>query len=100
MNAHHQPVIFHRGPRVWDESSFNDSQHFQHIEQGPISVDTLLTLHPDSGEIIESWGGHMFYMPHGLTIDKFGYYYVTDVAMHQVKNKQHIKTTIKLLIGF
>lgn len=70
---------------MWDESSFNETQHFQHIDQGPIAIDTLLTLDPDSGEIIASWGSHMFYMPHGLTIDKFGYYYVTDVAMHQVR---------------
>lgn len=52
--------------------------------QGPIAVDTLLTLDPDTGEIIGSWGSHFFYMPHGLTIDKYGYYYMTDVALHQV----------------
>ena len=31
-----------------------------------------------------AWGGSLFYLPHGLTIDHMGSFWVTDVAMHQV----------------
>ena len=32
---------------------------------------------------MSGWGEEMFYMPHGMTIDVHGNYYITDVAMHQ-----------------
>ena len=49
-----------------------------------IEEDTILTLHPDTGKILSSWGKGKFYMPHGLTIDSEGNTYVTDVGLHQV----------------
>ena len=49
-----------------------------------IEEDTILTLDPDSGKVLSSWGKGMFYMPHGLTIDADGNTYVTDVGLHQV----------------
>ena len=49
-----------------------------------IDEDTILTLDPDSGKVLSSWGKGMFYMPHGLTIDADGNTYVTDVGLHQV----------------
>ena len=33
---------------------------------------------------MKQWGENMFYMPHGLTIDQSGSYWLTDVALHQV----------------
>ncbi|XP_015366789.1 PREDICTED: peptidyl-alpha-hydroxyglycine alpha-amidating lyase 2-like [Diuraphis noxia] len=84
INTVGQPVIFHRGSRVWDENSFNDTFHFQHIEEGPILTNTIVTLSPKTGEVLSSWGAGFFYMPHGITIDHQGNVWVTDVAMHQV----------------
>ena len=49
-----------------------------------IEEDTILTLHPDTGKVLSSWGKGKFYMPHGLTIDSEGNTYVTDVGLHQV----------------
>lgn len=37
-----------------------------------------------SGTPLKAWGNGLFYLPHGLTIDPQGAFWVTDVAMHQV----------------
>lgn len=37
-----------------------------------------------SGKKLSEWGAYKFYLPHGLTIDMHGNYWITDVALHQV----------------
>lgn len=64
--------------------SFNETNHFQQISQGPIREDTVLILNPRNGEILSSWGRDLFYLPHGITVDPEGNTWLTDVAMHQV----------------
>lgn len=99
------PVIFHRAGNVWDEtwvfskphhcnkqhkhhiyihSTFNETNHYQHANLGPISVNTILTLDSKTGAIQNGRGANLFYMPHGLTFDRHGNIWVTDVALHQV----------------
>ena len=56
-----------------------------------VDEDTILTLDPDTGKVLSSWGKGMFYMPHGLTIDGEGNTYVTDVGLHQVMRVCDIK---------
>ena len=51
---------------------------------GPIDEDVLLHIDTRTGKAKSRWGAKMFYMPHGLTIDHAGNYWVTDIAMHQV----------------
>ncbi|KAI5742451.1 hypothetical protein M8J77_007360 [Diaphorina citri] len=93
INLHGHPVLFHRGKRVWDETSFNASFIFQHTHEGPISVDTVLTLDKSTGLLIDAWGKNKFYMPHGCTVDNKGFIWLTDVALHQVfKFTPHGKT--------
>ncbi|KAF6217380.1 hypothetical protein GE061_001735 [Apolygus lucorum] len=86
VNNYGQPVIFHRGPRSWDSSSqlFNNSHYYIGKEDGPINVDTIVTLDPLDGKIVQSWGKDLFYLPHGITIDHHDNTWVTDIAMHQV----------------
>lgn len=84
VNSFLQPVIFHRGDRQWDQFSFNSTHHFQQTHLGPIKDHTVLTLDPQTGEVLGRWGANMFYMPHGLTIDKHDNLFITDVALHQV----------------
>ncbi len=68
--------VFHRAGRTWPYlSSMPDST---------ISSNTILVLDKDSGQIIRSWGAHLFTMPHGLSVDKENNIWVTDVALHQV----------------
>ncbi len=64
-------------------SSFAPNHTYLHRDEGPISVPTLLKF-SSSGKPLQAWGGSLFYMPHGLTIDHEGSFWVTDTAMHQV----------------
>jgi peptidylamidoglycolate lyase len=64
-------------------SSFNSTNHFQQLHLGPIPEHTVLTLDPQNGRVLGRWGDNLFYMPHGLTIDRHDNLWVTDVALHQ-----------------
>lgn len=75
--------VLHRGPVVWDYSSFNLDFTYRHKDNGPIKVPTLLKF-SSVGAPERAWGESQFYMPHGLTIDPQGSFWVTDVALHQV----------------
>ncbi|XP_071446541.1 peptidyl-alpha-hydroxyglycine alpha-amidating lyase 2-like [Hetaerina americana] len=84
VDLKNRPVIFHRGPVIWDQGSFNGHNEYLHVDDGPIQDDTVLTLDPETGKVVHSWGSNHFYVPHGLTVDSEGQVWVTDVAMHQV----------------
>ncbi len=57
---------------------------FRNDAYGPIPEDTLIHVNTRTGEGKFRWGANMFYMPHGLTIDYEGNFWLTDIAMHQV----------------
>ncbi len=66
--------LFHRANRKWVEP----------IPADPISRDTIAVL--DSvGGLVASWGKNLFIMPHGLSLDRAGNVWVTDVGAHQVR---------------
>ncbi|XP_065600290.1 peptidyl-glycine alpha-amidating monooxygenase isoform X3 [Cyrtonyx montezumae] len=77
-------VIFHRGDHIWDENSFDSKFVYQQRGLGPIEQNTILVLNPSNAKQLRSTGKNLFYLPHGLSIDKDGNYWVTDVALHQV----------------
>ncbi|XP_042720837.1 peptidyl-glycine alpha-amidating monooxygenase isoform X2 [Lagopus leucura] len=77
-------VIFHRGDHVWDENSFDSKFVYQQRGLGPIEQNTILVLNPSNAKLLRSTGRNLFYLPHGLSVDKDGNYWVTDVALHQV----------------
>ncbi|KAM6328207.1 peptidyl-glycine alpha-amidating monooxygenase isoform 4-T4 [Alca torda] len=77
-------VIFHRGDHVWDENSFDSKFVYQQRGLGPIEQNTILVLNPSNAKLLHALGKSLFYLPHGLSIDKNGNYWVTDVALHQV----------------
>ncbi|XP_067425237.1 peptidyl-glycine alpha-amidating monooxygenase isoform X3 [Emydura macquarii macquarii] len=77
-------VIFHRGDHVWDGNSFDSSFVYQQRGLGPIEQNTIFVIDPSNAEVLDSTGKNLFYLPHGLSIDKDGNYWVTDVALHQV----------------
>ncbi|KAL1429875.1 hypothetical protein MTO96_015382 [Rhipicephalus appendiculatus] len=77
-------VVFHRGSRVWTAQSFDFNDVYQRVEEGPIPESTILTLEPGNGHLLHRWGRQQFYMPHGLTVDREGFIWVTDVALHQI----------------
>ncbi|XP_063277742.1 peptidyl-glycine alpha-amidating monooxygenase isoform X2 [Prinia subflava] len=77
-------VVFHRGDHVWDENSFDSKFVYQQRGLGPIEQNTILVLNPSNAKLLHSTGKSLFYLPHGLSVDKNGSYWVTDVALHQV----------------
>lgn len=78
-------VVFHRGDHVWNENTFDISNHYRLIERGPISSATIVTIDSGTGEILDQWGNGLFFLPHGLTLDNSNRsVWLTDVAMHQV----------------
>lgn len=83
VNSALQPVIFHRADRVWDRYTFNQTHHYQQAHLGPIKEHTVLTLDIQTGKVLGKWGADMFYMPHGLTIDRHENLWLTDVGLHQ-----------------
>lgn len=76
-------VVFHRGDRVWSEHTFNLSNWYME-SRIPIAIPTLVAFKRNTGAVAYKTGVNLFIMPHGLTIDKQGMLYVTDVALHQV----------------
>ncbi|XP_063995719.1 peptidyl-alpha-hydroxyglycine alpha-amidating lyase 1-like isoform X2 [Diachasmimorpha longicaudata] len=75
-------AIFCRRTRVWGQDTFSTNDKFD-PRNGPISENVIQLLNKEGKKIIE-WGSNTFYLPHGLTIDAEGNYWVTDVAMHMV----------------
>ncbi|XP_010212477.1 PREDICTED: peptidyl-glycine alpha-amidating monooxygenase-like, partial [Tinamus guttatus] len=64
--------------------SFDSKFVYRQQGVGPIEQDTILVLNPSSAQLLHSTGKNLFYLPHGLSIDQNGNYWVTDVALHQV----------------
>ncbi|XP_062368690.1 peptidyl-glycine alpha-amidating monooxygenase isoform X2 [Cinclus cinclus] len=77
-------VVFHRGDHVWDENSFDSKFVYQQRGLGPIEQNTIIVLNPSNAKLLHATGKSLFYLPHGLSVDKNGNYWVTDVALHQV----------------
>lgn len=84
VNNKSQLVILHRAGRVWDEFSFNEKTNVFNRSLDVIENSTITVLDPRTGELIGEFARGLFYMPHGLSVDSEGNYWVTDVARHQV----------------
>lgn len=77
--------VFHRGDRPWAQDTFDSVTNEMPEEQRVnITMDTIVTLSPESGEVLDSFGANRFYVPHGLTVDKGDNLWLTDVGSHQV----------------
>jgi len=79
VDSHNHVFIFHRASREW-------------IEPFPvkkISEHTVLMFDGATGELKNSWGGGLFIMPHGLSVDKENNVWVTDVGSQQIHKLSH-----------
>ena len=70
--------------RRFSSRYFTDNFRFRHDAFGPIEDDVIIHIDIRTGKVKSRWGAKMFYMPHGLTIDHEGNYWLTDIGMHQV----------------
>jgi peptidylamidoglycolate lyase len=68
--------VFHRSGRTWPDSDQRDLS--------PIPSPTVTVFDAPTGRIVARWGSGRFAMPHGLTVDRTGRIWLTDVALHQV----------------
>ena len=66
--------VFHRAGRTWQEP----------FPTEPIPRTTVWVFDANTGQLIKSWGAGLFIMPHGLTIDRHGNVWLTDVGLQQV----------------
>lgn len=74
-------LVFHRASREWpDVGPLPDS---------PITEKTILVIDPGTGRLLDSWGDHLFIMPHGLQVDKDNNIWLTDCGLHQVMKFSH-----------
>lgn len=78
----HESILIYFYPSLL--SSFDGSNNYNFQNSPAISQATIVELNPTTGQIVKQWGENLFYMPHGLTIDQSGSYWLTDVALHQV----------------
>ncbi|XP_055332539.1 peptidyl-glycine alpha-amidating monooxygenase-like [Paramacrobiotus metropolitanus] len=91
--------LLHRGPNAWLATTFNESNVYQEFERGPIEADVLIGVSPNTGEELHRWGRNRFYLPHGLTIDADGNFWITDVALHQVFKVDPVSLELTLTLG-
>ncbi|XP_074650083.1 putative peptidyl-alpha-hydroxyglycine alpha-amidating lyase pgal-1 [Tubulanus polymorphus] len=75
--------VFQRNSVVWDDSSFDSKDNYLKKDKGPIKDATIYEF-DEFGILDKKFGENRFYMPHGLTLDRFGNFWMTDVALHQV----------------
>lgn len=81
LDTNQNIFIFHRAGREWPL--------LRSMPDTYIKEKTILMIDKESGKIINRWGGHLFIMPHGLTVDKDNNVWVTDVGLHQVFKFNH-----------
>jgi peptidylamidoglycolate lyase len=68
-------VAFRRAGRAWASDTLDTTS---------IARTTVLVLDAKTGAVVRAWGARRFAMPHGLTVDRAGDVWLTDVALHQV----------------
>ena len=100
INLRGNLVIFHRGSHRWDARSFDGNNRYSLASEGSIQEDTVIEFNTDSFIQLSSWGSNLFFLPHGLTIDHEGSFWLTDVALHQIfKFKEGDLKTASLTLG-
>jgi peptidylamidoglycolate lyase len=76
VDSHGDVLAFHRADRRWPASNT--------LELSPIERPTIDVFDGRTGVLRRRWGGGLFAMPHGLTIDGHDNVWLTDVALQQV----------------
>lgn len=52
--------IFHRGDRVWNESTFYLNNVYREKSRGPIFEPAIIVLDPKNGSVVNRWGGNRY----------------------------------------
>ena len=89
--------VFHRGPRIWNISSFDRDTH-KIADSDAIRVPTVLLLDRDTGSLVKSFGADMFSMPHMISPARNGGVWLVDTGLHQVF-KMSADGELELVLG-
>ncbi|MFT3704157.1 MAG: peptidyl-alpha-hydroxyglycine alpha-amidating lyase family protein [Agriterribacter sp.] len=81
VDTNQNMVVFRRAGREWSL--------FSSMPEEPIEDKTILIIDKNNGKLINSWGDHLFIMPHGLKVDNKNNIWVTDVGLNQVFKFSH-----------
>ncbi len=74
IDSYQNIVVFSRAGRPWMDP----------MPSTCIAEKTILLLDRNTGEVVNSWGDHLFILPHGLTVDLHNNIWVTDAGQHQI----------------
>lgn len=74
VNARGEVFVFHRAGRVWTEPLPTD----------PLAAPAIAVFDNRTGRFLREIGAGTFAMPHGLSVDREGNLWATDVALHEV----------------
>ena len=83
-------VIVHRGDRRFNETGLADTT--------TIKMPVIVELDATTGAVLRTWGAGAFLIPHSLTIDSKGNYWITDVGRQQIL-KFSDKAELLLTVG-
>ena len=81
--------VFHRSDRTWTNP----------FPAETISGRTIAIFDSETGNLLSSLGARTFIMPHGLSVDKKGDLWLTDVGSHQVFKIQPQSGKVLLTLG-
>lgn len=59
FDAQGNVVVFHRGPVIWNITSFDQLNRYAYIKTGPIVESTLLTFDNGSGDLLNEFGANL-----------------------------------------
>lgn len=74
VNRAGEVFVFHRAGRVWSEPLPTD----------PVAGPTIAVFDSRTGRLLREIAAGIFAVPHGLSVDRDGNLWATDVALHQV----------------
>ncbi|MFT4747873.1 MAG: peptidylamidoglycolate lyase [Congregibacter sp.] len=79
VDSHNHVFIFHRAKREWVEP----------FPEETIQEHTIFMFEGSTGNLLDTWGGGQFIMPHGLSVDPEDNVWVTDVGSQQIHKFSH-----------
>lgn len=89
VGAEQRVYVFHRSDRTWTKT----------FPTEPIRGHTIAVFDAKTGKLLSTLGSQTFIMPHGLSVDKEGNLWLTDVGSHQVFKIEPRSGKVLLTLG-
>lgn len=89
VGGENRVYVFHRSDRTWTNT----------FPAETISGQTIAVFDTATGKLLSTLGNRTFIMPHGLSVDKKGQLWLTDVGSHQVFKIEPRTGNVLLTLG-